>query len=108
MNPILIYKTYHFGLVNFMIFLKYSGVEMSSVMWILLAVVCLLSACGMAVLIRIKLQNYLYPLAIAWAATAIAVKQSGNTAIVVAASICVIVGLVMAVSFVLDQKSTTT
>lgn len=95
-------------LVNFTIFLKYMGVEMSSGMWSALGVLCLLLAAGLAVIVRLKLQNYLYPLAIAWAATAIAVKQSGNTAIVVAASICVIVGLVMAVSFVMDQKSSTT
>lgn len=95
-------------LVNFTIFLKYMGVEMSSGMWSVLGVVCLLLAAALAVIVRLKLQNYLYPLAIAWAATAIAVKQSGNTVIVVAASVCVIVGLVMAVSFVMDQKSTTT
>lgn len=95
-------------LVSFTIFLKYMGVELSSGMWSALGALCLLFAAGLAVFVRLKLQNYLYPLAIAWAATAIAVKQSGNTAIVVAASVCVIVGLVMAVSFVMDQKSSTT
>src|SRR5204863_6782849 len=95
-------------LVNFAVFLKYTGVELSSGMWSVLAVICLLVAASLAIIVRLKLQNYLYPLAIAWAATAIAVKQSGNTLIVVAASICVIVGLVMAVSFVMDQKSSTT
>ena len=81
---------------------------MSAGLWNTLGVVFISLAAALAVIVRLKLQNYLYPLAIAWAATAIAVKQSGNTAIVVASSVCVIVCLVMAVSFVMDQKSTTT
>ena len=95
-------------LVNFVVFLKFAGIDTSPGIWNALGVVCLLLAAGLAVIVRLKLQNYLYPLAIAWAATGIAVKQSGNTAIVVAASVCVIVCLVMAVSFVMDQKSSTT
>ena len=96
------------ALVNFAIFLKYMGVSFSASVWNVLGVTFLTLAAGLAVVMRLKLKNYLYALAIAWAATAIAVKQSGNTAIVVAASICVIICLVMAVSFVMDQKSTTT
>ena len=69
-------------LATFAVFLRSTGVEMSSGMWNTLAVVCLMLAAGLAVIVRLKLQNYLYPLAIAWAATAIAVKQSGNTSIV--------------------------
>jgi hypothetical protein len=95
-------------LVNFAVFLKSSGANMSPVAWNVLGVSFLAIAAGLAVVIRLQLKNYLYALAIAWAATAIGVKQSGNTTIVVAASICLIVGLVMAVSFVLEQKSTTT
>ncbi|MEO6050452.1 MAG: TspO/MBR family protein [Pyrinomonadaceae bacterium] len=95
-------------LVSFAVFLKYLGVEMPAVGWNTLGVASIILAAALAVIVRLKLQNYFYPLAIAWAATAIAVKQSGNTAIVVASSVCVIVCLVMAVSFVLDQKSTTT
>jgi len=96
------------SLVNTMIFLVYAGVEMSATAWKITGVFALVLASGLAVLVRFKLSNYLYPLAIAWAATGIAVKQSGNTSIVVASAFCVIVGLVMAVSFVMDQKSTTT
>jgi len=95
------------ALVNFSVFMRYAGVDISSMGWNALAVALLLIAAALAVFVRLKLKNYLYSLAIAWAATAIAVKQSGNTAVVVAASICVIVCLVMAVSFVMDQKSTT-
>lgn len=96
------------SLVNAMVYLKYIDAAFSDTAWNFIGVLSLASAAALAVLVRFKLQNYLYPLAIAWAATAIAVNQSGNTAIVVAAAICVIVCLVMAVSFVMDMKSTTT
>ncbi len=96
------------SLVNIVIFLIYAGVEMSATAWKITGIFALLLAAAFAVIVRLKLKNYLYPLAIAWAATGIGVKQSGNTSIVVASAFCLIVGLVMAVSFVLDQKSTTT
>lgn len=95
-------------LVNFIIFLISSGVEMSVTVWRIVGIAALVITAACAVVVRVKLRNYLYPLAIAWAATGIGVKQSGNTAIVVGAALCVIVGLIMAVSFVMDQKSTTT
>ncbi len=95
-------------LVNFVVYLKYLGLEFSASVWNVIGVLLLLVAAAMAVVVRYRFKNYVYPLAIAWAATAIAVEQSGNTAIVVGASVCVIAGLVMAVSFVMDQKSTTT
>lgn len=91
-------------LVNFSILLKSQDLEISSLVWNIIGVLAILLAGGLGVLVRFKLRNFLYPLAIAWAATAIAVKQSGNTAIVVAASACVIVCLVMAISFVMDKK----
>ncbi len=96
------------ALVNFVIFLKYVGVELADWAWNALGALFILFAAVLAVIVRFGLKNYVYPLAVAWAATAIAVKQSGNTAIVAAASVCVIICLVMAVSFVMDQKSTTT
>lgn len=95
-------------LVNFSILLKYLGVELSTGVWSVLGAACLMLAVAMAAFMRFQLRNYVYPLAVAWAATAIAVKQSGNTLIVVAASICVILCLVLAASFVMNQKSTTT
>lgn len=95
-------------LVNFAIMLKYFGVELSPALGSLLGAAALTAAAAMAVFMRFQLRNYVYPLAVAWAATAIAVKQSGNTVIVIAASICVILCLIMAASFVMNQKSTTT
>ena len=95
-------------LVNFGVLLKSMELIASPTSWNLLGAAFIMLAASMAVLVRFKLNNYLFPLAVAWASTAIAVKQSGNTVIVVAASFCVIVCLVMAVSFVMNQKSTTT
>ena len=66
----------------------------------------ILTAATLGVIIRLKLKNYFYPLAIAWALTAIAVKQSGQTLIVVSAAFGVIACLIAAVSFVMDMKST--
>jgi hypothetical protein len=57
------------------------------------------------VIIRLKLANYFYPLAIAWALTAIAVKQSGKTLIVAAAAVGVIACLIAALSFVMNMPS---
>jgi len=51
----------------------------------------IIAAAGLGVLIRFAQNAFLYPIAIAWGVTAIAVKQSGNTPVVVAASIAVIV-----------------
>lgn len=95
-------------LVNFSILLKYLDLGISATVWSLLGAFFLMLAAAMAVFIRFQLRNYVYPLAVAWAATAIAVKQSGNTVIVITASICVIVCLVLAASFVMNQRSTTT
>lgn len=66
----------------------------------------ILTAATLGVIIRLKLKNYFYPLAVAWALTAIAVKQSGQTLIVVSAAFGVIACLIAAVSFVMDMKST--
>lgn len=95
------------ALVNFVIFLKYEGLEFSSSAWSMLGVALIAVAVALAVLGRWKLKNYLYPLAIAWALTAIAVKQGGNTAIVVAAAVGVVICMVTAGSFVVDLKDST-
>ncbi len=94
-------------LVNFTIFLKYIGVEISPSAWNALGVAILVVAAAAAIVVRWRLQNYIYPLAIAWAATAIAVKQSGNTAIVIAAAFCTVTGLVVAGSVVTSLKDST-
>jgi hypothetical protein len=47
-----------------------------------------------------------YPVAIAWALTAIAIQQSGNTAVILAGAIAVILCLVLSLSFVIDLRHT--
>jgi hypothetical protein len=91
------------AMVNFAVALKYLDVAMSQANEIILASVLILLAAFFGVIVRIKLANYAYPLAIAWAVTAIAVKQSGYVLIVVAAALACIVSLFTALSFVLAE-----
>jgi len=93
-------------LVNFAVMLVYLKTELSPSSNTLLAVGLILLAAALGVLMRARFQNYFYPLAIAWALTAIAVKQSGNTALVVAAAIGVIACLIAALSVIVNLPST--
>ena len=92
-------------LVNFAIMLKFLNALASPTTETILAVVLILVAAALGVLIRIRLTNYFYPLAVAWALTAIAVKQSGQTAVVVACAIGVIACLIATLSFVMSLNS---
>lgn len=92
-------------LVNFMVFLKYLEAPLASSN--VLASILILFAAACAVVVRLKLWNFFYPLAIAWALTAIAIKQSGNTAIVVSAALGVVVCLVTTGSFVVNLRDST-
>lgn len=65
----------------------------------------ILIAAALGVIIRWKMKNYFYPLAVAWALTAIAVKQSGQTLIVASAAVGVIASLIASLSFVMHMKS---
>ena len=93
------------SLVNFVVFLNYVGVSFGTGTWSAIGAAMIMLAATVAVVVRWRLKNYIFPMSIAWAATAIAVKQSGNTAIVVAAAICVIICLILTLSFVMDQKT---
>jgi hypothetical protein len=93
------------AMVNLTVALKFLNVEMSDAAAVSLGCTFIVLAAVFGVLVRVKLANYLYPLAIAWAVTAIAVKQSGQTLIVVAAAVACIVSLFTALSFVLTEKS---
>ena len=94
-------------ILNATIALVYLGVKTSDSTANLLSAVLILIAAALGAIVRWKLKSYFYPLAIAWAITAIAVKQSGQTIVVVAAAIGVIICLIAAVSFVMDMNSTT-
>ncbi len=92
-------------ILNAAIALVYLDVKVSAANAIMIGAGLLLVAAAIGVIVRIKLTNYFYPLAIAWALTAIAVKQSGKTLIVVAAAIGVIACLIAAISFVMNMPS---
>ena len=88
-------------LVNFAVLLISWNFPITPSTWNIIGVVIVLLAGFLGVLMRIRLGNYFYPLAIAWALTAIAIKQSGNTPIVLASAISVIGCLIASLSFVL-------
>lgn len=91
--------------VNFAIMLKYLEVGLTPGTETVLAVVLMLAVAVAAIAVRVKFVNYFYPLAVAWALTAIAVKQSGKTLIVVAGAVGVIACLIAALSFVMNMRS---
>jgi len=95
-------------LVNFAILLVSWNVQLSETAWTTLAVTIVLIAAVFGVFMRIRLANYFYPLAIAWAITAIAIEQSANTPIVVASAVGVVACLVASLSFVLKLPDSAT
>lgn len=94
------------SIVNLVIYLRSIDVQMTASAWNILGCIFIAAALIAAVFVRVKLRNFLYPLAVAWAATGIAIEQQGNTAIILACAICVIFCLVLSISFVMDLKST--
>jgi hypothetical protein len=93
-------------LVNFMIMLQYLNIDLSPTANTALSVGLILLAAALGVVMRMKLNNDLYPLAVAWALTAIGVKQSGQTLIVVAAALGTVACLIATLSFVVNLPST--
>jgi hypothetical protein len=91
--------------VNFAIMLKFLRVDLSPTAGTFMAVSLILLVAAIAILVRYKLKTSLYPLAVAWALTAIAVKQSGQTLIVTAAAFGVIACLIASMSFVMNLRS---
>jgi hypothetical protein len=95
-------------ILNATIALVYLNVRVSDSATNLIGAGLLLIAAALGVIIRFRLTNYFYPLAIAWALTAIAVKQSGQTLIVAAAAVGVIACLLAAISFLMKMPSSET
>ncbi len=79
--------------------------QASAALTVYLGAALLLTAAALGVIIRFKLNNPFYPLAIAWALTAIAVKQSGQTLIVASAAVGVIALLIAAISYVITLNN---
>ncbi len=93
------------ALINFAVMLTYLGVQLSAAASTWISVVLILAAAAAGIWVRVRQTNYMHPLAVAWASTAIAVKQSGETLIVVACAICVVACLIAAFSFVVNLPS---
>jgi translocator protein len=93
------------AIVNFAVLLYSLGYQMPGNPGIVFGSACLLIAAAIGVFIRVKLTNYLFPLAIAWALTGIAVKQSGKTLLVSAAAVGTVACLIATCSFVMNLNS---
>lgn len=96
------------AILNATVALVYLNIRVSDAATNILGAGLILIAAALGVLIRFRLTNYFYPLAIAWALTAIAVKQSGQTLIVASAAVGVIACLLAALSFVMKMPSSET
>lgn len=92
-------------ILNATIALVYLNVRFDDATERILGAALILIAAALGVIVRLKLTNYFYPLAIAWALTAIGVKQSGQTLLVAAAAAGVVACLIAAMSFVLNMPS---
>jgi len=93
------------AIVNAAVALVYSGVQFSDTAVERTGAALILAATALGIIVRFKLNNVFYPLAIAWALTAIAVKQSGQTLIVASAAVCVNILLIAALTFLINLRS---
>lgn len=93
------------AILNVAIALVYLNFQISAPLAVLLGAILIFIATASGVIMRFKLNNPFHPLAIAWALTAIAVKQSGETLIVAASAVGVIVLLVAALSSLINLPS---
>lgn len=91
-------------ILNFTIALVYLGVKTPDFVTTVLACVLLVVATILGAVMRIKFSNAAYPVTVAWALTAIAVKQSVQTAIVTVTAFCVVALLISALSGIVKTK----
>ena len=85
-------------ILNVSITLVFFGVQLSATATSILGTILILIAMTLGILIRFKISSISYPLVIAWGITAIAVKQSADTILVVASAIAVIGLLISALA----------
>jgi benzodiazapine receptor len=90
--------------VNFLVLLAYLKAGLSGAGENVIGIVLIAVATGAAIFARAALRDYFFPLAVAWALTAIAINQSGNTAIVVATAVGVVTCIVTAGTVVVNLK----
>lgn len=90
--------------VNFLVLLAYLKVSFSGATENVVGIALIAVATGAAIIAQAALRDYFFPLAVAWALTAIAVQHGGNTAIVVATAVGVVICIVTAGSVVVNLK----
>lgn len=93
------------AILNASIWLVYLDVQVSDATAVMLGAALLLAATALGIIIRFKLNNVFYPLAVAWALTAIAVKQGGQTLIVASAAVGVGLLIIAALTFFINLRS---
>jgi hypothetical protein len=91
-------------ILNATIALVYLDVRVSDSTAVISGAILIAVAAILGVAIRFALSNVFYSLALAWALTAIAVKQSGTTIIVVTAAFAVIALLIATLTFLMQMK----
>ncbi len=92
-------------ILNFTIALVYLGVKPSDSTTLILASSLLIFAAFLSVLVSLKMKIFAYALTIAWALTAIAVKQTGATMIITVCAVGVIASLIAAIIPILRIKN---
>jgi benzodiazapine receptor len=93
------------AIVNFTVALVYLEVKTTDFLTTVSACILIVAATLLGIVIRLKFVNAAYPLTIAWALTAIAVKQSGKTMIVTCAALGVAALLISALSVLIQTKN---
>lgn len=94
-------------ILNFSIALVYLGVRTTDLPAQIMGAGLIVIAVILGILMRFKLGLVAYPITVAWALTAIAVKHGGETIIVVTSAIAVIILLLTALSAFLNAKNQT-
>lgn len=90
-------------ILNVTILLASFGIQTSNTVSIILACILVAVATVLGAIIRQKVGIIAYPITIAWAVTAIAVKQSGKTALIFVCAFAVMILILSALSFVLKD-----
>jgi hypothetical protein len=93
------------AMMVFTAFLQSAGVAAASSN--IFAIILILIATASAVVVRVMLGNFFFPLAIAWGLTAIAIKQGSNTPIILACALAVVTCLITSGSFVMHLRDST-
>lgn len=91
-------------ILNASITLVYIGMSFSETVTSVVGAVLIAVATALGVFLGDRLRAVLYPLTIAWGLTAIAVKQSGDTIVVVAAVLGVIALLIAAITVLIGRE----